>query len=39
MPQANAPPLMIVGWASRHWCQVKAEAQMSRDLAALRRCR
>ncbi|MGJ5634672.1 hypothetical protein, partial [Nostoc sp. CALU 1950] len=25
----------FVGWASYHWCQVKADAQMSSDLAAL----
>ncbi|MHC5724014.1 MAG: hypothetical protein ACYTXY_07605 [Nostoc sp.] len=28
-----------MGWASRHWCQVKADAQMSSEVAALRRCR
>ncbi|MCW5318855.1 hypothetical protein GTQ43_35970 [Nostoc sp. KVJ3] len=27
------------GFEGLHWCQVKAEAQMSSDLAALRRCR
>ncbi|MBN3951703.1 MAG: hypothetical protein HWQ38_36685 [Nostoc sp. NMS7] len=29
----------LVEWARCHWCQVKASAQMSNDLEALRQCR